>query len=166
MLRDIFWRLSIHHRISSRTKILCCTLLFTAKMYRSIYGQYILSRIYGWFILTELLCIVEMMLPPKNHEISNPAPGVFPKLSWVVWTHFWWFRVHIWAQNWAETRKIRKYLKIRPNKMWWLKCLLIIKNAWDFGYLHDFPREFEWRIENWHFWKKFLVKLAQLFWAL
>ena len=31
--------------------------------------------------LTELLCMVEMMLPPKNHEISNPAPGVFPKLS-------------------------------------------------------------------------------------
>ena len=120
----------------------------------------------GWFILTELLCKVEMMLPPKNHEISNPAPGVFPKLSGVVWTHFWWFWVHIWAQNWAETRKIRKYLKIRPNKMWWLKCLLIIKNAWDFGYLRDFPREFEWRIKNWHFWKFFLVKLVQLFWAL
>ena len=116
--------------------------------------------------LTELLCMVEMMWQPKNHEISNPAPGVFPKLSWVVWTHFWWFRVHIWAQNWAQTRKIRKYLKIRPNEMWWKKCLLIIKNAWDFGYLRDFPREFEWRIENWHFWKFFLVKLVQLFWAL
>ena len=23
--------------------------------------------------------MVKMMLPPKNHEISNPAPGVFPK---------------------------------------------------------------------------------------
>ena len=42
----------IHHRISSRTKILCCTLLFTAKMFRSIYGQYILSGIYGRFILS------------------------------------------------------------------------------------------------------------------
>ena len=119
-----------------------------------------------FIILTELLCMVEMMWQPKNHEISNPAPGVFPKLSWVVWTHFWWFRVHIWAQNWAQTRKIRKYLKIRPNEMWWKKCLLIIKNAWDFGYLRDFPREFEWRIKNWHFWKFFLVKLVQLFWAL
>ena len=37
--------------------------------------------IYFSFSLTELLCMVEMMLPPKNHEISNPAPGVFPKLS-------------------------------------------------------------------------------------
>ena len=101
--------------------------------------------------------MVEMMWQPKNHEISNPAPGVFPKLSWVVWTHFWWFRVHIWAQNWAQTRKIRKYLKIWPNEMWWKKCLLIIKNAWDFGYLRDFPREFEWRIENWHFWKFVIV---------
>ena len=123
-------------------------------------------RFYECYALTELLCMVEMMLPPKNHEISNPAPGVFPKLSWVVWTHFWWFRVHIWAQNWAQTRKIRKYLKIRPNEMWWLKCLLIIKNAWDFGYLRDFPREFEWRIENWHFWKFVIVKLVQLFRAL
>ena len=107
--------------------------------------------------------MVEMMWQPKNHEISNPAPGVFPKLSWVVWTHFWWFRVHIWAQNWAQTRKIRNYLKIRPNEMWWKKCLLIIKNAWDFGYLRDFPREFEWRIENWHFWKFFFDKVGSAF---
>ena len=115
--------------------------------------------------LTELLCMVEMMWQPKNHEISNPAPGVFPKLSWVVWTHFWWFRVHIWAQNWAQTRKIRKYLKIRPNEMWWKKCLLIIKNAWDFGYLRDFPREFEWRIENWHFWKSWFSFFGHSRWA-
>ena len=43
---------SIHHRISSRTKILCYTLLFMAKMYRLLYGQYILSGIYGRYILS------------------------------------------------------------------------------------------------------------------
>ena len=48
----------IHHRISSRTKILCCTLLFTAKMFRSIYGQYILSGIYGRFILSGIYGII------------------------------------------------------------------------------------------------------------
>ena len=140
----------------------CLNLLTISTLFDISYPFFIVYN----YQLTELLCMVEMMWQPKNHEISNPAPGVFPKLSWVVWTHFWWFRVHIWAQNWAQTRKIRKYLKIRPNEMWWKKCLLIIKNAWDFGYLRDFPREFEWRIENWHFWKFVIVKLVQLFRAL
>ena len=79
----------IHHRISSRTKILCCTLLFTAKMFRSIYGQYILSGIYGRFILSGIY---------GRYILSHGSLTAQPlKMYWPMYeesqsgTFFWFF---------------------------------------------------------------------------
>ena len=88
----------IHHRISSRTKILCCTLLFTAKMFRSIYGQYILSGIYGQFILSGIYGRFILSGIYGRYILSHGSPTAQPlKMYWPIYeesqsgTFFWFF---------------------------------------------------------------------------
>jgi hypothetical protein len=67
------------------------------------------------------------------------------------------------GQNGQSGPKRPKILIFGPKMKQRLKSLLIIRNAPDLVYVHDFAQFFGLGAKNGHFWTFFIVKLISLF---